>query len=922
MRTKAFPGLTNLGNTCFFNAVLQNISQSCHFRTRLTQLLATNSYQLELKLPESEVSRHLSVTTPHGPLTKALSQLLEQMDAPSGGTVHPGVVLSEVCKQAPRFKGHDQQDSQELLRYLLDSLRTEEINRRKRAILLSFNVNFKPSNDALTENDRRDIKAYGRLAGMAPTFVDEVFAGQLMSSVKCSTCQYRSDIHEDFMDLCVSIPVNEAISNPSYMTRSKNQKKGAETSKTTSPVEKAVVSKSKHQQKKDRQQHHKVGKRHKPTRAGAHESSMATEQAEQKAEEQVNTVATATAQENATCDIGPEDTPPSTTEEAVFASCPTGGTANPNPIEDTAGSNPIEDTAGSNPIGDLSIPNPLGNTASSGVVVEDTAVHRIEDSSVLLSEHHGNLPEAELEEDKMVEKLSSVHLSSIAGVSNGTSDCTNGTEQPSAENGATPDDHILLACLRRFCALELLAGDNKFACPGCHARSKGSSHPGPMSSGPNHPDPLNSGPDHPDPLNSGIDHPDPLNSGPNHPDPLNSGPDHPDPLNSGPDHPDPLNSVPDHPDPLNSGPDHPDPLNSGPDHPDPLNSGPDHPDPLNSVPDHPDPLNSVPDHPDPLNSGPNHPDPLNSGPNHPDPLNSGIDHMSKQLSSIYVYDHLGTPIPAPNSIATADATVATQHLCAVDPSTSRGDDTSDPLPVERTGEENIPVDKEVDQSLPFDGEEDGSLSQSPQGGYQTGDTLARKCARLLDSATLSSEDGEEEGLLSTEISISSTEESKAAAAAKGKDVVYSDLATKQMLVARPPMVLVLCLKRFIHQGKSMRKNNAFISFPLSLDLTPFCTQSCQSQYGRIQYSLYGLVEHAGGMHGGHYVAYINAKRPESGHPSQQKDSTGTSCGVSGHPAPPQRTGDWYYMSDTHVRPASEGEVLKAQAYLLFYERIL
>lgn len=73
----------------------------------------------------------------------------------------------------------------------------------------------------------------------------------------------------------------------------------------------------------------------------------------------------------------------------------------------------------------------------------------------------------------------------------------------------------------------------------------------------------------------------------------------------------------------------------------------------------------------------------------------------------------------------------------------------------------------------------------------------------------------------------STEESKAAAAAKGKDVVYSDLATKQMLVARPPMVLVLCLKRFIHQGKSMRKNNAFISFPLSLDLTPFCTQSCQ-----------------------------------------------------------------------------------------------
>ena len=240
--------------------------------------------------------------------------------------------------------------------------------------------------------------------------------------------------------------------------------------------------------------------------------------------------------------------------------------------------------------------------------------------------------------------------------------------------------------------------------------------------------------------------------------------------------------------------------------------------------------------------------------------------------------------------------------------------------MEGTGEENIPADKEADQSF---GEEEGSLSQSPQGGNQIKDLLARKHGR---SAIVCSEDVEEEGdnLLSSEASIISMEEHKNISKAKGKDVVYSDLATKQMLVTRPPLVLVLCLKRFIHQGKSMRKNNAFISFPLSLELTPFCTQSCQLQHGRIQYSLYGLVEHAGGMHGGHYVAYVNARQPESGHPvtmetnpSLQKDSTNVPLGC---PAPPQRTGDWYYMSDTHVRPASEEEVLKAQAYLLFYER--
>ena len=100
--------------------------------------------------------------------------------------------------------------------------------------------------------------------------------------------------------------------------------------------------------------------------------------------------------------------------------------------------------------------------------------------------------------------------------------------------------------------------------------------------------------------------------------------------------------------------------------------------------------------------------------------------------------------------------------------------------------------------------------------------------------------------------------------------------------------------------------------------TGITLQPPQSQYGRIQYSLYGLVEHAGGMHGGHYVAYINARRPDSGevHPSPQQDSASSPPLLL-----PQRTGDWYYMSGTHVRPATEGEVLKSQAYLLFYERM-
>lgn len=44
--------------------------------------------------------------------------------------------------------------------------------------------------------------------------------------------------------------------------------------------------------------------------------------------------------------------------------------------------------------------------------------------------------------------------------------------------------------------------------------------------------------------------------------------------------------------------------------------------------------------------------------------------------------------------------------------------------------------------------------------------------------------------------------------------------------------------------------------------------------------------------------------------------------VGGSDEPSQEpVGKWYYVSDSHVREVSEESVLKAQAYILFYERI-
>ena len=44
-----------------------------------------------------------------------------------GNVVNPGHLFGNICKKSPQFRGYQQQDAHELLRHLLDSLKTEEI---------------------------------------------------------------------------------------------------------------------------------------------------------------------------------------------------------------------------------------------------------------------------------------------------------------------------------------------------------------------------------------------------------------------------------------------------------------------------------------------------------------------------------------------------------------------------------------------------------------------------------------------------------------------------------------------------------------------------------------------------------------------------------------------------------------------------
>lgn len=54
---------------------------------------------------------------------------------------------------------------------------------------------------------------------------------------------------------------------------------------------------------------------------------------------------------------------------------------------------------------------------------------------------------------------------------------------------------------------------------------------------------------------------------------------------------------------------------------------------------------------------------------------------------------------------------------------------------------------------------------------------------------------------------------------------------------------------------------------------------------------------------------------------EEEEEEENAVGGSEEPTQEPPQGKWYFVSDSHVREVSEDHVLKAQAYILFYERI-
>ncbi|XP_064127421.1 ubiquitin carboxyl-terminal hydrolase 32 isoform X7 [Loxodonta africana] len=113
---KGATGLSNLGNTCFMNSSIQCVSNT----QPLTRYFISGRHLYELNRTNPIGMK--------GHMAKCYGDLVQELWSGTQKNVAPLKLRWTIAKYAPRFNGFQQQDSQELLAFLLDGLH-EDLNR-------------------------------------------------------------------------------------------------------------------------------------------------------------------------------------------------------------------------------------------------------------------------------------------------------------------------------------------------------------------------------------------------------------------------------------------------------------------------------------------------------------------------------------------------------------------------------------------------------------------------------------------------------------------------------------------------------------------------------------------------------------------------------------------------------------------------
>merc|ERR1719300_88994 len=183
-------GLSNLGNTCFMNSIIQGLS-NIH---EVTEYFDNDNY-----VEDINEDNPLGMK---GEIARAFGQLIKDMWCGKFTYVVPRAFKMAVGRFAPQFSGYQQQDSQELLTFLLDGLH-EDLNRiRSKPYVEMADSDGKPDHEVATE-------AWENYKKRNDSVILDIFHGLLKSTAVCPECPKVSVTFDPMCYLSLPLPVKK-----------------------------------------------------------------------------------------------------------------------------------------------------------------------------------------------------------------------------------------------------------------------------------------------------------------------------------------------------------------------------------------------------------------------------------------------------------------------------------------------------------------------------------------------------------------------------------------------------------------------------------------------------------------------------------------------------------------------------------------
>uniref|UniRef100_A0A3P9LM04 Ubiquitin carboxyl-terminal hydrolase 15 n=1 Tax=Oryzias latipes TaxID=8090 RepID=A0A3P9LM04_ORYLA len=193
-------GLSNLGNTCFMNSAVQCLSNT----PPLTDYFLKDKYTDELNEDNPLGMK--------GEIARVYAELIKQLWSGKYSYVTPRPFKTQVGRFAPQFSGYQQQDSHELLAFLLDGLH-EDLNRiRKKPYIQLKDANGRPDKVVAEEAWENHIKRNDSI-------IVDIFHGLFKSTLVCPVCAKVSVTFDPFCYLTLPLPMKKERTLEVYLVR-------------------------------------------------------------------------------------------------------------------------------------------------------------------------------------------------------------------------------------------------------------------------------------------------------------------------------------------------------------------------------------------------------------------------------------------------------------------------------------------------------------------------------------------------------------------------------------------------------------------------------------------------------------------------------------------------------------------------------